>query len=284
MRIPLTFCFLPSKRISFERNLVTIYYTLQNNTISGLFVGQNLIVLKEVDSTNTFLKNIPSNSKPLPEGTVIMAESQYAGRGQQQNKWSSEPGKNLTFSLLLYPAFLPVASQFDLTRVISLGAYDALKPLLGDRLKIKWPNDIYYGDKKLGGMLIENSIQGNQIKQAIIGIGLNVNQADFPDWVPNPTSIFQILQRNEDLQVLLSQICNNIEAWYLKLRAGKSFLVRETYLSRLYWLNELHSFKSNDGSFEGKITGVRDAGLLVVENNKEVETEFNFKEIEFLNK
>jgi BirA family transcriptional regulator, biotin operon repressor / biotin---[acetyl-CoA-carboxylase] ligase len=257
---------------------------LQNNTFSGLFVGQNLITIKEVDSTNNFLKDTLSNSKPLPEGTVIMAESQYAGRGQQQNRWHSEDGKNLTFSLLLNPAFLPVANQFDLTRAISLGVYDGLKPLLGDQLKIKWPNDIYYADKKLGGMLIENLLQGSQIKQSVIGIGLNVNQETFPDWVPNPTSVFQILQRNEDLQVILSHICNNIEAWYLNLKAGKTAMIREAYLSILYWLNEEHAFRSNGIDFSGTIKNVKDNGVLVVRHNINTEIEYSFKEIEFLNK
>ena len=257
---------------------------MQNNTFSGLFVGQNLITIKEVDSTNTFLKNTLSNSKPLPEGTVIMAESQYAGRGQQQNRWHSEPGKNLTFSLLLNPTFLSIADQFDLTRAISLGVYDALKPLLGDKLKIKWPNDIYYSDKKLGGMLIENLLQGSQIKQSVIGIGLNVNQQTFPDWVPNATSVFQILQRNEDLKVLLSQICSNIEAWYLNLKAGKLSFVRETYLSRLYWLNEEHNFRSNSKDFTGIIKNVKNNGVLVVRHNINTDLEYSFKEIEFLNK
>jgi len=257
---------------------------LQNNIFSGLFVGQNLITLKEVDSTNTFLKNIVANSKPLPEGTVIMAEGQYAGRGQQQNGWYSQAGKNLTFSLLLKPSFLPVTDQFDLTRVISLGVYNALEPLLGDRLKIKWPNDIYYGDKKLGGILIENLLQGSQIKQAVIGIGINVNQQEFPAWVPNPASIFQILQQDYDLKLLLSQICSNIEAWYLKLKAGKTGLIRQEYLNIMYWLNQDHNFRSGAGEFNGAIKSVRDNGLLVVKNNNDKEMEFSFKEIEFLNK
>ena len=257
---------------------------MQNNIFSGLFVGQNLISIKEVDSTNTFLKNLVANSKPVPEGTVIMAESQYAGRGQQQNGWHSEPGKNLTFSLLLNPAFLAVTDQFDLTRVVSLGVYDALEPILGNNLKIKWPNDIYYGDKKLGGILIENLLQGNQIKQSVIGIGINVNQVVFPDWVPNAASINQILQQDYDLQLLLSQICNNIEAWYLKLKAGKTALIRQAYLNIMYWLNQQHAFKAGGSIFNGTITSLKNNGLLIVKNNKEVELEFNFKEIEFLNK
>ena len=255
---------------------------MQNNIILGLFVGQNFITLKEVGSTNNFLKELLSKSTPLIEGTVIMAENQYAGRGQQQNGWHAEPGKNLTFSLLLKPVFLPVPSQFDLIRVISLGVFDALEPLLGQKLKIKWPNDIYYADYKLGGMLIENIVQGGQIKNSIIGIGLNVNQENFPLHLPNAVSIKQILHTDYDLKTLLSEICRNIEAWYLNLKAGKISLVRNAYLSRLYWLNESRSFKINDNIFTGTIKGVRNSGLLVVQNNNEEELEFSLKEISFV--
>jgi BirA family biotin operon repressor/biotin-[acetyl-CoA-carboxylase] ligase len=256
---------------------------LQNNIFSGLFVGQNFIILKEVDSTNNFLKQLLSNSKPLMEGTVIMAENQYAGRGQQQNGWHAEPGKNLTFSMLLKPHFLQVIDQFDLIRVISLGVFDALEPLLGDKLKIKWPNDIYYGDQKLGGMLIENLVQGGQIKNSIIGIGLNVNQDNFPSELSNATSIKQILHADYDLKTLLSEICRHIEAWYLNLKAGQTMAVRKAYLSRLYWLNEKRRFKTqNVVSLTGVITDVRDNGLLVVKNNKGEELEFSLKEIEFV--
>ena len=256
---------------------------MQNNIFSGLFVGQNLITIKEVDSTSNFLKDMLSNSKPLPEGTVIMAEGQYAGRGQQQNKWHSEPGKNLTFSLLLKPFFLPVTEQFDLTRAISLGVTNALAPLLGAKLKIKWPNDIYYDNKKLGGILIENLIQGSQIKNSVIGIGLNINQDVFPLQLPNPVSVKQILHTDYDLKILLSEICKNIEAAYLNLKAGRVGLIREAYLERLYWLNEDKDFKANGLIFTGTIKDVKPNGLLTV-NNGEVEVEYNLKEIEFLNR
>jgi BirA family transcriptional regulator, biotin operon repressor / biotin---[acetyl-CoA-carboxylase] ligase len=255
---------------------------LQNNIFSGLFVGQNYLTIKEVDSTNNFLKNLASNSKPVIEGTVIMAENQYAGRGQQQNGWHAEPGKNLTFSILLKPSFLSLSYQFDLTRVISLGVFDALEPLLGEKLKIKWPNDIYYADKKLGGMLIENMVQAAQIKNSIIGIGLNINQESFPPHLPNAVSLKQILHQDYDLQTLLSEICRHIEAWYLNLKAGKIELVRNAYQSRLYWLNEVKNFKSSTGVFSGTIRGVKDNGLLVVENNNHELLEFSLKEIEFL--
>ena len=257
---------------------------MQNNIFSGLFVGQNFVTLPQIDSTNNYLKSLLSNSKPVIEGTVIMAENQYAGRGQQQNGWHAEPGKNLTFSLLLKPSFLPLADQFDLTRAVSLGVYDALEPLLGERLKIKWPNDIYYEDYKLGGMLIENIVQGSQIKNSIIGIGLNINQEAYPATLPNARSLRQILQKDYDLRTLLSEICRHIEAYYLNLKAGKILFVRNTYLSRLYWLNEQKNFRSNAGVFGGTIVNVRDNGLLVVNDEKRSELEFNLKQIEFLNK
>ncbi|MDP9077019.1 MAG: biotin--[acetyl-CoA-carboxylase] ligase [Bacteroidota bacterium] len=256
---------------------------MQNNIFSGLFVGQNFVTIKEVDSTNNFLKELASNSKPVIEGTVIMAESQYAGRGQQQNGWHAEPGKNLTFSLLLKPAFLAITDQFDLTRAVSLGVFDALQPLLGHQLKIKWPNDIYYSDQKLGGMLIENMIQGGQIKNAIVGIGLNINQEQFPENLPNAVSVKQILHRDYDLKILLSEICRHIEKYYLDLKAGKISFVRNEYLNRLYRLNEEKVYRSKDGIFKGIIRDVKNNGILVVENNNKEEIEFSLKEIEFLN-
>ena len=138
--------------------------------------------------------------------------------GSSKTAGIAKPGKNLTFSMLLKPSFLPLSQQFDLTRAVSLGIINALEPLLGDKLKIKWPNDIYYADGKLGGMLIENMVQGGQIKNSVIGIGLNINQEDFPLDVPNAVSLKQILHRDYDLKVLLSEICKNIEAAYLNLK------------------------------------------------------------------
>ena len=257
---------------------------MQNNIISGLFVGQNLVVVNQLDSTNTFLKDMLSNSKPVPEGTVIMADAQTAGRGQHQNKWHSQPGKNLTFSILLKPSFLSVLSQFDLVRAVSLGVINGLKALPARSLKIKWPNDIYFNDKKLGGILIENMVQGGMIRNSIIGIGLNINQEHFPPEVPNPVSVKQILQTDCDLKALLAEICSSIEACYLQLKAGKTALVRKSYLERLYWYNIPGTYKVKDLTFTGVITGVKTNGLLVVENGKDGVSEYDIKEIEFLNR
>jgi BirA family biotin operon repressor/biotin-[acetyl-CoA-carboxylase] ligase len=256
---------------------------LQNNTFSGLIVGQNLVTLKEVDSTNTFLKNVLANNEPVPEGTVIMAESQVAGRGQQQNKWYSSVNESLAFSILLNPAFLPVNQQFLLTCAIGLGIYDALFPLVGQQLKIKWPNDIYISNSKLGGILIENQVQGSTMRNSVVGIGLNINQQQFPDWLPNAVSLRQILQTDYDLKALLLEICRHIEHWYIKLKHGETSQINEAYLQTLYWLNTPGRFKAEDVIFDGVITGVSPTGQLQVKQNQMLKT-FNLKEIEFLNK
>ena len=242
-----------------------------------------MVTLTEVDSTNNFLKQSLANSTPLPEGTVIMAESQYAGRGQQQNRWHSEPGKNLTFSILLKPVFLSISKQYDLNVAISVGIIKALEKVLDKGVKTKWPNDIYYGDNKLGGVLIENTIQGSIIKNSIIGIGLNVNQETFSPDAPNATSLKQILQKDYDLKALLAQICNHIEVAYLSLRAENFEELKTFYLKNLYWLAEKKRFKANGDIFYGTIINVTETGQLCVSIDNKIR-QYNFKEIEFLNK
>ena len=179
---------------------------MQNSIFSTLFIGQNLVKLSEVNSTNTYLKELVSKSEPLIEGTVIMADHQFAGRGQKDNIWYSQAGKNLTFSIYLKPSSLAVSKQFVLNMVICLGIVDALKPILGNDSKIKWPNDIYFKNNKLGGILIENSTKGYQLKESIIGIGLNVNQKDFPESLSRVTSISNVLLKDYNLDDLLIQI------------------------------------------------------------------------------
>lgn len=254
---------------------------MQNNTFSGLFVGHNLITLKEVDSTNTFLKDTLSKSAPLLDGTVILAESQFAGRGQTNNSWQSEPGKNLTFSILLNPDFLRLDKQFDLNKAVSLALNDVLNKYVAGNALIKWPNDSYIGNKKIGGMLIENIVQGNTIRHAIIGIGINVNQVEFPSYLKNVTSLRQVLHQDYDLMALLGEICSAVEARYLQLKAGASEKINEEYLSKLYLREEWALFKFDNKIQEGKIKGITDTGHLLIETHA-VHRTFDNKEIEFL--
>lgn len=264
-----------------KTNLHTFYSTLQNNTISGAFVGQNILTYKEITSTNDLLKQLVANSTPLPEGTVIMAEHQTAGKGQQQNGWYSEPGKNLLFSLLLFPRFLSPQNSFGLLVAVSLGVIRSLQKILGKQVCIKWPNDIYYGQKKLGGILIENSLHGQEIKHAVIGIGINVNQEDFPDYLPNPISVQQILHRKSVLKEVLLQICAEIEFYYLKLKSGKFAEIKQEYLENLYGFGKELLFKTNEEVFKGEIFTVNHSGLLGVKKEKET-VFFDLKQIKFI--
>lgn len=223
-----------------------------------------------------------SNSEPLPEGTVIMAENQYQGRGQQGNTWHAEPGKNLTFSLLLYPGFLPPEDQFSLNMVCSTAVHRALKKLTGEGLRIKWPNDIYFRHRKIGGMLIENILSGSSIKASIIGIGINVNQEHFePALEQRAASLFQILHEHVNLVSLLAEICSQTEAAYLKFREGRYPELREEYLEILYLYREWAAYRQNGENFSGKITGISPQGKLMMETGAGLR-EYNFKEIEFI--
>lgn len=215
---------------------------MQNNTFSGLFIGQKIVSLPIVDSTNNYLKDELSKSAPLHEGTVILAEHQFAGRGQTNNSWETEPGKNLTFSILLKPVFLAPGNQFILNKAISIAINDVLSGIIGDTVKIKWPNDIYVNDEKLGGILIENFIQGAAWKHAIIGIGLNINQTEFPAHLKNATSLKKITHTDHDIYQILQAVCRNIESRYMDLRAGKFSETDTQYLKRLYRLKEEHLF------------------------------------------
>ena len=255
---------------------------MQNNTFSTLFVGQNLIRLSEVDSTNNFLKSKVSNSEPLPEGTVIMADNQFAGRGQQENTWYATPGLNLTFSIYLCPGFLPVNHQFMLNMAVSVGIREALAALLGTELKVKWPNDVYYKDQKLGGILIENLLSGSNYKAAIVGIGINVNQLIFdPALLNRATSIGKILQRDVNLMGLLGEICRHIEGQYLKLKSGKFSDLQDNYLNGLYRFKEKALYRHDGSTFVGVITNVAPGGALIIASEGG-EQRYNFKEVEFL--
>lgn len=254
---------------------------MQNNTFSTLFVGQNLIKLKEVDSTNNFLKDLVSKSEPLAEGTVIMADNQFAGRGQQESVWQTQAGKNISTSIYLKPSFLSLDKQFYLNIAVSLAVSDALMYFIPEGIKVKWPNDMYYLNKKLGGILIENTLTGTFIKSSVIGIGLNVNQSEFSESISQrATSIIQILQKDVPLMDIMEKIAIFMEKYYLILRAGKYSILQNDYLARLYNFNIAALYKKDGEIFEGIITGVEDGGRLTVETNEGLKS-FNFKEIEF---
>jgi BirA family biotin operon repressor/biotin-[acetyl-CoA-carboxylase] ligase len=223
-------------------------------------------------------------SKSLPiEGTVITTFNQTAGRGQIGSKWVSEANKNISLSIILYPHFLAPKEQFILHTVSSLAVSDLITKYLEDSVKVKWPNDIYIKDRKTSGILTQNSISSAKINYSIIGIGLNVNQTDFPPNIPNPTSLKLATQKDFDLETLVSELCLCVEHRYLQLKSGQQNSLKNTYLERLYRLEEPSWFQRADGSkFYGTIKGVNPMGKLMIELNGHLEY-FQIKEIRFLN-
>ncbi|PST85038.1 biotin--[acetyl-CoA-carboxylase] ligase [Pedobacter yulinensis] len=255
---------------------------MQINIFPTLFVGQNRIHLKEVDSTSNFLKASLSNSEPLPEGTVIMAERQFAGRGQQESAWHAEPGKNLTASFYLRPSFLEPAQQFYLNMAISLAVAETVSACLSEAVEIKWPNDIYVQGRKLGGILIENTVSGNVLRSSVIGIGLNINQEEFPEPLQDrAVSLRNILHRDVDLVHLLNQLCSFIEKRYLQLRAGDKKGLHEAYEQKLFGRGSERLYRQNGEEFSARVLGVSEQGRLRMLANEQ-ELDFGFKEITFL--
>ncbi len=250
-----------------------------------LFVGQNCIHLKSIDSTNSYASELLSRIKPA-EGTLIYTLDQQNGRGQRGNTWDSEPNKNVASSFILYPAFLQADRQFLLNKIISLAVADLMAELLDSsdktkEVKIKWPNDIYVGKKKIAGILIENTLRENHIQNAVIGIGININQTAFNNDI-NAVSLKLITNTEFDLMLVISKLCEFIEAGYLQLKGGKAEGIDNAYLQRLYQLDEWHYYNSDNQLFECKIIGVSILGKLQVQVKSGDINEFDLKEIKFM--
>lgn len=248
-----------------------------------LFLGKVLLQLTDLPSTNEYAAELLSKNKPM-EGTVISAHRQYAGRGQIGSSWESTPGENLTVSIILYPVFLAAMQQFQLNQAIALGVRDLLIACAPQAtVQVKWPNDLYIGSRKAGGILIQNAIQKNAIQSSIVGIGLNINQATFSERVPNATSLFLETGNVFDLPSLLLELCYFLEVRYLSLKQGSGEALAQEYLQHLYRFGQLSFFQRASGSvFQGKICGVSELGKLLVAQDGIIE-EFGLKEISFLN-
>jgi BirA family biotin operon repressor/biotin-[acetyl-CoA-carboxylase] ligase len=215
----------------------------------------------------------------LKEGGIVITNHQYAGKGQRGNTWVSSENKNLTFSLVLKPHFISPSESFTLNILVSVAIINVLKRLDKSSFKIKWPNDIMYNGYKVGGILIENTIQGTNIENSIIGIGINVNQNSF-DHQFKATSLIKLFKRPFDLNILLNEIIMQIEEQFLILKSGNKYILQSIYLDNLYWINEKHTFISAY-EFEGIIIGIDQIGRLEVKTENGLE-KFNFKEIKYL--
>jgi len=215
-----------------------------------------------------------------PEGLVVAAFFQEKGRGQRGSTWESESGKNLTFSLLLRPIFMKVEEQFTISKAIALSICDWLKNNSVDAC-IKWPNDIYVGDKKIAGILIENSFSSAVLDVSIIGIGFNLNQTIFSPEIPNPTSLMLLRGNSYRPENVLSELIESIQSRYLQLQQGLKTKVWADYLKSLYRFQNLSNYSNADGSFKAKIIGVKPTGELILETENGQQRTFGFKEVNF---
>lgn len=242
-----------------------------------LFIGNEIIRLVEVDSTNNYAQKLVLEG--AIEGCVVVADKQWEGKGQRGSFWESEDGKNLTFSVVLRPNFL-VSEQFVLNKLVALGLLDLLADLGIKGVSIKWPNDIYIRNKKMAGILIENTVRGNQIKCTVVGIGLNVNQVNFSSNLFNPTSLGLELGKELDLEMVLNRLLFFMEKRYLLLKLGGVGLIDREYLGALYGLNVMRRYRVRDEVVSGKIKGIAKSGKLLMEI-KEVVVELDLKEVVF---
>jgi BirA family biotin operon repressor/biotin-[acetyl-CoA-carboxylase] ligase len=242
--------------------------------MNTLFIGQNLINLKSVDSTNTFLLNLSNNEK-IVEGTVVHAENQIKGRGQRNNSWISEGGKSLCFSVLFYPK-LDLSHQFTFNKCIALALVSSLN-VLGLKSFIKWPNDIFVNDKKIAGLLIENSIREKKLQKSIVGIGINANNNCSE--IESATSLKEVLNADINLKELLSILCQELEKYYLLFRNDKK-QIQDSYHSYLYKKNCLVKFTKEGNQFSAIVKEVDDFGRLIL-IEKGVEKVYSVGELSF---
>lgn len=239
-----------------------------------------IIQLNEVDSTNVCASALLSEKK-IECNTVLTAKFQKKGKGQGLNEWLSEYGKNLLCSIVICPYFMDAFDQFRISKITSLALRETLIDL-GVLSVIKWPNDILSGEKKIAGILIENTLFSNNIASSVIGIGLNINQQVFEGMPEKATSILLESNVSHDVQKVLSVFLDKFELWYSRLESGEVDDIDKDYLNYLYGLNIFLPFRKGDVSFHAMITGVGESGELFLRRKDGKILKVFFREIEYL--
>ena len=239
----------------------------------------NIINVEALASTNSYLKML-AEEQTLEEGTVVAALSQTAGRGQRGNFWEAEAGKNITCSILFHPAFLSMQRYFLLSEAVSLGVKETLDACVDD-VTVKWPNDIYYKEQKIAGILIENELMGSTYALSIVGIGLNVNQEQFRSDAPNPVSLKQITGRKWDTEILLEKLIQAVLFWYERLKSEETEIIAKAYHEALYRKTGFHRFGDESGTFYARIDRVADDGFLHLITDKSEKRSYAFKAVHF---
>ncbi|RTL58538.1 MAG: biotin--[acetyl-CoA-carboxylase] ligase [Sphingobacteriales bacterium] len=259
-----------------------------------------LIFLPSVDSTNNYAM-AQVHAGLAKHSMAWFANEQYAGKGQRGKEWNSQPGENIAISIALQPGFIEVSNQFRLSAAVALGAFDFFNKYAGDETSIKWPNDIYWRDRKAGGILIENKIivDSSQLtddskiqstvnrhqsttnyRWAICGIGININQTIFPEHLPNPVSLKQITGKNWGAFELAAELHQCVLNRFEQLKEDGFQPIYQRYLLHQYKINQLQKFKKNNRVFEAVIKSINPAGQLVLQHS--IEECYDFGEIEWV--
>lgn len=238
------------------------------------------IHLSETDSTNKLLQTV-SEAEALPSGSIVMADFQTAGRGQTGNSWDSEAGKNLTFSILFHPVEVPANMSFVISEMVSLSVKYTLDKYMSD-ITVKWPNDIYYKDLKITGILIENTIMQSKILKSVIGIGINVNQTVFRSNIPNPVSMAQVTGKSYDLADILADFRQLFATQSARVNNICFDSIHRDYLQAIYRKEGYHQYADKNGIFEAKIENIEPTGHLILERTDGSHLRYAFKEITYL--
>ena len=242
-----------------------------------------ILFFDELNSTNVYLYDKISEKHDISD-TVVVAAHQTAGRGMDKNRWESEKGKNLLFSIALKVNYLEAENQFKISQAVSVSMVETLSQFIDNqKFYIKWPNDIYYGDKKLAGMLIQNTVEGKMMGTSIIGIGLNVNQIEFSKDIPNPISLKQISGKNYDLENLLNLLTTNIKSSVESLRfESNQKYINDKYVSKSYRFGIWADYLYQNQVKSLKINGFDKYGRLLLQEKEGAEIVCDVKELQFL--
>lgn len=243
------------------------------------------IILEKVDSTNNYLMEQLKASADLPQLYAVMALEQSSGRGQRGNSWFSRPNSELTCSILLRSGSISPNEQYAVSEFAAYGLVKTIARYLPEnkkgKLSIKWPNDIYYENRKIAGILIEHSITGEVIDYSIIGIGLNLNEMNFPEDIPNPISLRQITGERYNPEEVLRRLLKRFGFMIGDFLLGNYAEVHREYIQRLFRRKGLHPYTDHKGSFMASIKDVLPSGLLVLQREDGTESTFAFKEVVF---
>lgn len=239
-----------------------------------------IIHIRETNSTNNYLKELLL-TKSVEEGTVVWADFQSAGKGQRGNGWESEAEKNILFSIVLFPSFVKAGEQFILSQIVSLAVANCLQEYT-EGISIKWPNDIYWNEKKICGILLENTILEDNIGYSVAGIGININQEDFKSDAPNPVSLKQITNRDCNLEEILKTVVDNINVYYQQINIGNADHLVKQYKESLFRKEGYHLYNDGGLNFLARIQDVNSSGILILKTKEGEERHFAFKEVKYI--